>query len=93
MEEDVAAHRGERRAEAHCVRLRRHLVATWRPAELNTDGTPKHPDHFEPFFGSSVWDAPVRLVLVTGITLVVAWASFRWFEKPFLKLKKYFEPR
>ena len=66
------------------------LVGKFRAAELNPDGSIREPEHFNPFFGSMLWDAPLRMLLVLGIAMAVTWLSFHLFEQRFLSLKKYF---
>ncbi len=68
-----------------------YLVEIWRPAQVAPDGTIVDPSHFQPFFGSIVYDAPIRLLLVSFITVLLAWMSFHLLERPILGLKRFFD--
>lgn len=59
-------------------------------AELAPDGSPLDPDAFSPLLGSTLVDAPARMIMVVSVTAVLAWLSFHLYEKRFLRLKKYF---
>lgn len=67
-----------------------YLTHLYINAELKADGTPLHPAEFSPLAGSMLLDAVVRLAFCLGLTCIIAWLSFRYFERYFLKLKKYF---
>jgi peptidoglycan/LPS O-acetylase OafA/YrhL len=67
-----------------------YLTHLFINAELKADGTPLHPSEFSPLAGSMLLDAVLRSVFVLAATCIVAWLSFRYFERYFLKLKKYF---
>ena len=66
------------------------LLQYWRPASLLPDGSVADPSTYAPFFGSALLDAPMRLFLAVALTLAIAWASHRFFEMPFLRLKSRF---
>ena len=67
-----------------------YLTQLYMNAELKDDGTPLHPAEFSPLAGSMLLDAVARLVFCLGLTCIVAWLSYRYFERYFLKLKRYF---
>jgi peptidoglycan/LPS O-acetylase OafA/YrhL len=67
-----------------------YLVDLWKPAHTAPDGTIVDPGRFQPFFGNVLYDAPIRLLLVSVITILLAWMSFHFLESPILRLKRHF---
>lgn len=62
----------------------------WHPAVMSPAGVSQNPETFSPIGGDILVDAPVRTVLVIGISMGIAWLSYRFLERPFLGLKCFF---
>lgn len=67
-----------------------YLSHCWINAEVDPNGAPLVPGLFSPMGGSMLIDAPLRMILCTGCSLICAWLSFHLYEKYFLKMKRFF---